>query len=87
MEVRFDDGQLGTARQLDGNILTLEGPRAFAPGAPIRFVASPLGEVRSYEGRTLGSKRLDDDERFVVRMRFVNLTREDRAMLTEALND
>ncbi len=68
---------------MDGNLLTLLSPRAFAPGAPIRFAI--LGEVeRSFEGRTIASKRVEDG-RFEVRMRFVNLRRPDRELLNREL--
>lgn len=84
MELRFDDDRRGRAESLDGNILTFESDRAFAPGAPIRFEASPAGESRALEGRSVSSKRVAP-EAFVVRMRFVNLTREDRRLLIAAL--
>ena len=84
MKLRLESGEEAEASAIDGNILTLLSPRAFAPGAPIRF-STVGGEVeRAFEGRTLGSKRVDDG-RFQVRMRFVNLRRADRERLLEAL--
>ena len=83
MKLRLATGEEGEATAIDGNLLTLLSPRAFAPGAPICF--STLGEAeRSFEGRTIGSKRLEDG-RFEVRMRFVNLRREDREVLLREL--
>jgi hypothetical protein len=75
----LESGEEGEAMSFDGNTLTLLSRRAFAPGAPIRF--SSFGEVeRSFEGRTLGSRRVDDG-RFEVRLRLVNLRRADRELL------
>ena len=83
MKLRLATGEEGEAIAIDGNLLTLLSPRAFAPGAPIQF--STLGEAeRSFEGRTIGSKRVEDG-RFEVRMRFVNLRREDREALQREL--
>lgn len=83
MKLRLATGEEGEATAIDGNLLTFLSPRAFAPGAPIHF--STLGEAeRSLEGRTIGSKRVEDG-RFEVRMRFVNLRREDREVLLREL--
>jgi len=80
VKIRLEGGEEGEATSFDGGTLTLLSPRAFAPGAPIQF--SSLGEPeRSFEGRTLGSKRMDDG-RFEVRLRLVNLRRSDRELLT-----
>ena len=81
MKIRLDGGEEGRATSFDGSTLTLRSPRAFAPGAPIHFCTVDLGEKRSFEGRTLGSKRVDDG-RFEVRLRFVNLRRDDRELLS-----
>lgn len=79
MKLRLESGEEAQATAIEANLLTLLSPRAFAPGAPIRF--STLGEAeRSFEGRTIGSKRVEDG-RFEVRMRFVNLRRADRELL------
>jgi hypothetical protein len=83
VKLRLATGEEGEATAIEGNLLTFLSPRAFAPGAPIRF--STLGEAeRSFEGRTIGSKRVEDG-RFEVRMRFVNLRREDREVLLREL--
>ena len=77
-------GEEAEATAIDGNLLTLLSPRAFAPGAPIRFSTVDFEVERSLEGRTLGSKRVDAGH-FEVRMRFVNLRREDRELLLQEL--
>lgn len=79
MELILDGGDNAEARTFDGSILTFLSPRAYAPGAPIRFSTTSGGAVRSFEGRAIGSKRVDD-ERFEVRMRFVNLRRDQRSI-------
>lgn len=83
MKVRLESGEDAEARHFDGNLLTMSSPRAFAPGSPIRFTATTDDDVRSFEGRAIGSKRADE-ARFEVRMRFVNLRREDRELLLSA---
>jgi hypothetical protein len=84
VKIRLDSGEEAEARTFDGALLTLLSPRAFAPGAPIRFTAATEGEARHFEGRALGSKRVDEGQ-FEVRMRFVNLRREDRELLEQTL--
>jgi hypothetical protein len=84
MKVRLESGEAARALRIEGNVLTLESPRAFPPGAPIRFsLATEAGE-RTFEGRTIGSKRTGDDS-FDVRLRFVNLRRADRERLLRRL--
>lgn len=85
MDLRLEDGQPGRATRLDGLILHLESPRAFAPGSPLRFTAEIDGDVRRFDGRSLGSRR-GEGEAFHVRVRLVNLTRENRIALTAALD-
>jgi hypothetical protein len=81
MEIHLEGGERAEARTFDGSHLTFVSPRAFAPGAPIRFTARTDSAVRSFEGRAIGSKRVDEG-RFEVRMRFVNLRRNDRSILS-----
>ena len=85
MKVRLQSGEEAQAERIDGNVLTLSSPRAFAPGSPIRFSATADGQERGFEGRTIASKRTDAD-RFEVRLRFVNLRRSDRELLERALD-
>jgi len=84
VKLRLDSGEEGEALRFEGHLLTFVGPRAFAPGSPIRFEVSAEGGPRSFEGRTIGSKRVEGG-RFEVRMRFVNLRRVDRELLVEQL--
>jgi hypothetical protein len=86
MKIRLESGEEAQARAFDGNLLTLLSPRVFAPGSPIRFVATPNDEERSFEGRAIRSKRVDDLH-FEVRMRLVNLRREDRELLLTQIAD
>jgi hypothetical protein len=85
MKVRLESGEDAEARAFDENVLTLWSPRAFAPGSPIRFVATLNDEERSLEGRAIASKRIDDSH-FEVRMRFVNLLRADREFLSTQIS-
>jgi len=86
MKIRLESGEEAEATTFDGALLTLRSPRAFAPGSPIRFAATSEAGDRSLEGRAIGSKRIDD-EHFEVRMRLVNLRRQDRALLLTQLSD
>jgi hypothetical protein len=86
VKLRLESGEDAAGLGFDGTLLTMRSPRAFAPGSPIRFTTTTEAGKRSFEGRVIGSKRADD-ERFEVRMRFVNLRREDRALLTERLRN
>ena len=84
MKLQLDSGEEGEAIRFEDNQLTLMSPKAFAPGAPIRFSVAGAETPRAFEGRTLGSKRADDG-RFEVRLRFVNLRRADRELLLREL--
>ena len=86
MKVLLDSGEDAEARDFDGAVLTLSSPRAFAPGAPIRFSATTDSETRNFEGRTIGTKRIDQTH-FEVRLRLVNLRRPDRDLLTTHLGN
>lgn len=74
----------GDALAFAGEALTLTLTRAFAPGAPIRVRLVIDGADFTVEARAIGSKRRDDGT-FEVRVRLVNLSREDRLRL-EATN-
>lgn len=86
MKVQLETGEDAEAQRFDGTALTLRSPRAFAPGSPIRFSLTDEGEAesKSFEGRTIGSKRVDE-ALFEVRLRLVNLRREDRELLQQKL--
>jgi len=84
VKVRLETGEEGTAIRLDGHVLVLLSPRAFAPGSPIRLAAVGENEARQLEGRTIGSKRMDAGP-FEVRLRLVNLRRIDRELLLREL--
>jgi len=84
VNLRLESGQDAVGLAFDGNLLTLTSPVAFAPGSPIRF--SAIGEEgdRKLEGRVLRSKRVGQQQ-FEVRLRLVNLRREDRELLLTIL--
>ncbi len=83
MKIRLGE-DAGEAVRFEGEVLSLILPRAFAPGAPIEFVAELDGESVELGGKTVGSKRREDD-RFDVRVRMTNLRRTHRERLREAL--
>ena len=80
MKLRLQSGEEAVALAFDRNLFKLSSSRAFAPGSPIRFTAVGEEGERGFEGRVLGSKRVGD-RKFELRMRFVNLRREDREWL------
>jgi len=84
VNLRLESGQDAVGLAFDGNLLKLTSPVAFAPGSPIRFKAIVEAGERNFEGRVLGSKRIDE-QRFEVRLRLVNLRREDRELLLTTL--
>ena len=59
-----------------GEVLEVLSPTPYAPGAPISLEVDGI----PLQGKALGSKR-QDDGRFHVRMRMINLRREHREML------
>ena len=70
----------------DAELVSLEGIQAaiFAPGAPIAFEAVLEDGPVALEGKSHGSKRRGDG-RFDVRLRMINLRREDRERLAALL--
>lgn len=85
MKLRLESGHDAVGLTFDGNLLKLTSPLAFAPGSPIRFTAIVEAGERSFEGRVLGSKRMDE-QGFEVRLRLVNLRRDDRELLLKNLS-
>lgn len=86
MDVVLESGERGALVSFDGAVLLLRSPKAFAPGSPIGFRTNAADEPRGFEGRTIGSKRVDEGV-FEVRLRPINLRRADRAFLLEQLGD
>jgi hypothetical protein len=84
MNLRLSSGEPVIAKRFEGNVLTLHSPKAFAPGSPISFDTGDDEPKRAFEGRTIGSKRIDNGT-FEVRLRLVNLWREHRLFLEQRL--
>ncbi len=78
--VRVEGGGEGQALSVAGEVITLTLPRAFAPGAPFRGAVLLEEREIALEGRTVGSRKTPDGT-FEVRVRLVNLRREDRLRL------
>jgi hypothetical protein len=70
----------GEAVGFDGQFLAIRLPKAFAPGQPLVVKFADTGAPIRLEGRSVGSKRVDDD-RFEIRMRLVSPRREHQAIL------
>ena len=79
--LRVEGAGDGSALHMAGEVITLRLARAFAPGAPLRGVVALDGLEIAIEGRTVGSRKTSDGT-FEVRVRLVNLRREDRERLS-----
>jgi len=84
VNLRLESGHDAVGLTFDGNLLKLSSPVAFAPGSPIRFIAKGMDGDRSLEGRVLRSKR-KGEQQFEIRIRLVNLRRDDRELLLTTL--
>ena len=84
VQATFEDGGDCTLTAFDGKFLSLRCDRAFAPGQPIALLVELAGAPHRIDARSLGSKK-NDDGAFDVRVRPVNLRRETREALSEAL--
>jgi hypothetical protein len=82
--LRLSDGEFAEGVDLEGEKFALVSPRAFAPGAPVEMTAELAEGELQLVGKSLGSKRRSDG-RFDVRVRLINLRREQRQQLHEAL--
>jgi hypothetical protein len=79
-ELELPSGERGEALKLEGEVLHVVLPRAFAPGAPFRMRVLLADGPVDVDGKTIGSKRREDG-RFDVRARLVSLRRTDRERL------
>lgn len=86
MKMRLESGEDCEGLAFDGKLFRFAVSRAFAPGAPLRLRVELADGSRTLEGRSLGSK-LREDQRYEVRMRFVNLRREVREALVLGLGE
>lgn len=86
MKVRLQSGEEALALRYADGTMALRSPKAFAPGSPIHLSFVVGDASRTLEGRTIGSKRLDEAA-FEVRLRLVNLRRAEREALVAALGD
>lgn len=85
MRARYGDDE-AILRSFEKETLRFDGPRALAPGAPVTLeVEDPLLGSVVLEGRSLGSRRPAEADRFEIRVRVVNLRRETRAWLERVL--
>ena len=80
MRVLYDNGVEGVFVDWRDHLLTLTCSIAYAPGAPLRATLAMPGGDLGIQSRVIGSKKRDDGL-FNVRMRMINLRREDRARL------
>lgn len=70
----------GEALRFEGGVLHVVLDRAFAPGKPTDLQLTLGGDTLSLRGKSLGSKRREDD-RFDVRLRMLSLRKGERAAL------
>jgi hypothetical protein len=68
------------------DVMTLLSPKAFPPGQPLELTLFPDAENElKIQARCIGSK-LQPDQRFEVRARFINLSRAARQQLNAAFS-
>jgi hypothetical protein len=77
---KISTGEQGTVRDFEEPLMTLLSPKAFAPGQPLALTLIADDSQLVLQGKTIGSKR-EPDDRYVVRVRVVNLRRTDRNLL------
>ena len=70
----------GEAIEFDGQFLTIRLPGAFAPGQPLVVKFPDSGAPIRIEGRSIGSKRVDD-ELYEIRLRLISPRREHQGIL------
>lgn len=88
LPLTIGDGSVGHAVGLTRNLLEIVAERAYAPGRPLvlgmRLPGPAGGQEVTLRAKSLGSRRRSDG-RFAVRLRLVDLRREQRALLERAL--
>lgn len=80
IEVGLATAGTAVATGLQGEIVALISPKAFAPGQPLTFTLPAEHGAAEIQGKSLGSKRRADG-RFDVRVRLVNIHRSMRERL------
>jgi hypothetical protein len=86
VDVRFGDGSEGHAVAFERTIMHAVGDNAYAPGRPLELTLRLEGEAVEVRGKAIGSKKRDDG-RFDLRIRLIDLRRDDRARLEAALGE
>lgn len=84
IELRFTTGEEGRAVALDGDMLEVRTAASHPVGEPLAFALALADGPLALEGKSRGSRRLDDGA-FEVRVRLVTLRRADRERLVSAL--
>ncbi len=67
-------------RDFEEPLMTLLSPKAFSPGQPLPLTIIAGDTELVLQAKTVGSKRAPDN-RYVVRIRIVNLRRSERNLL------
>lgn len=81
----FLRGETGHLVSWDGETMVLSASAAYAPGSPLEATLQLVDGPLRVEGRTKDSKR-DASGAFSVRVRVINLRREDKARLQTAIS-
>jgi hypothetical protein len=85
LAIAFGDGSDGYVASFEGTVLLAVGERAYAPGRPLELVLKLDGGDARVRAKAIGSKRREDGA-FDVRVRLVDLRKDDRARLVAALD-
>ncbi len=78
------EGVDGVLTQLQGENGEIESEASFPPGKPLRIGFELEGKTFEVSAKTRGSRKVD--AAFVVRVRFINLRREERDALESLAN-
>ena len=81
VQFRVSTGEQGTVRDFTEPVITLLSPKAFSPGQPLALTLIADDTQIALQVKTIGSKREELDDRYIVRVRVVNLRRTDRNLL------
>jgi hypothetical protein len=84
--LRFETGEQGAQLAIDGEHVRASSSGAHAPGRPLVCEAQLPDRPVRFRAKSLGSRRREDGM-FEVKMRAVDLRREDRERLVAALAD
>jgi hypothetical protein len=87
LPLRIGTELIGAAVGCGPEVITFLSPKAFPPGQPLELTLFPGADnALKLQARSIGSK-LQADQRFEVRARLINLSRNAREQLSAAFSN